>query len=147
MSARRRNRAQPPKTRQRGAAKSEKEQQADFKRRANGVRQVLSVGLVLYSVYLYFTGRFDNSKSLRSLWSSNVSPPSSRDNVRAVDTKTADEVWGHADFDDGRKRSVKPEFAKPTSDGLYWTNVMLGNGGYVRSGSSLSILEELKGQS
>jgi hypothetical protein len=39
------------------------------------------------------------------------------------------EVVGHADFEDGRKRAVRREFTEPKSEGLYWVNVNLGNGG------------------
>ena len=41
------------------------------------------------------------------------------------------EVEGHGDFDDGRKRTVPRAFVDPKSEGLYWTNVMLGNDGSV----------------
>ncbi|RSH89012.1 hypothetical protein EHS25_002674 [Saitozyma podzolica] len=39
------------------------------------------------------------------------------------------EVVGHADFEDGRKHAVRREFTQPKSEGLYWVNVNLGNGG------------------
>ncbi|TYJ52195.1 hypothetical protein B9479_007210 [Cryptococcus floricola] len=39
------------------------------------------------------------------------------------------EVYGHADFQDGRRRSVRPEFVEPESEALGWVNVNLGNGG------------------
>jgi hypothetical protein len=42
------------------------------------------------------------------------------------------EVVGHGEFDDGRKRAVRREFVQPESEALYWVNVMMGNGGYVR---------------
>lgn len=41
------------------------------------------------------------------------------------------QVVGHADFEDGRKRAVRREFTQPKSEGLYWVNVNLGNGGCV----------------
>lgn len=45
----------------------------------------------------------------------------------------AGSVLGHGDFDDGRRRMVKKEFVDPSSEGLHWVNVMLGNDGYVVS--------------
>ena len=44
-------------------------------------------------------------------------------------TFTEGDVTGHADFDDGRKRSCPRAFAEPESEGLSWVNVMMGNGG------------------
>lgn len=40
-----------------------------------------------------------------------------------------DEIEGHADFGDGRKRTCPPLFATPSSGALYYVNVNLGNGG------------------
>lgn len=38
-------------------------------------------------------------------------------------------VQGHADFGDGRSTTCPKAFAKPSSEGLHWVNVNLGNGG------------------
>lgn len=40
-------------------------------------------------------------------------------------------VEGHADFGDGRRRTVSSALTEPACEGCYWTNVMLGNGGCV----------------
>ncbi|WVQ79626.1 hypothetical protein IAT38_001726 [Cryptococcus sp. DSM 104549] len=41
----------------------------------------------------------------------------------------ANEVYGHGDFGDGRRRVCKEEFTVPESQALGWVNVNLGNGG------------------
>lgn len=67
------------------------------------------------------------SSSRNDLWASSGQIPF------RVDQES---VEGHADFGDGRKRTVSAELADPACEGCFWTNVMLGNGGCdpVRSG-------------
>jgi len=50
-------------------------------------------------------------------------------NGSGLSVESDEEVIGHGDFDDGRKRNTKQAFLEPKSEALHWVNVMLGNGG------------------
>jgi hypothetical protein len=99
---------------------------AQNRRKGENVRLVLGAGLILYLVYLYFTG-----KAVRPpLGANKVVEDLSVNLITTEDgSGRTDESEGHWDFGDGRKTTVEKEFLEPKSHALKWVNVMLGNGG------------------
>jgi hypothetical protein len=100
--------------------------------------QVLSAILIssIICSYLYY---------LRTASINKASPSSRNTDTLQLHASLGDpltkEVTGHGDFDDGRKRTVNPAFLVPESNALYWVNVMLGNGGYVRTRTRRTLLK------
>ncbi|ODN72681.1 hypothetical protein L202_08120 [Cryptococcus amylolentus CBS 6039] len=93
--------------------------------------------LALTIIYVPISGVYNHLQSLQAYISS---PKRDDPFLRLVEGKRLDgrsllerapegEVYGHADFQDGRRQTVRPEFLEPNSEALGWVNVNLGNGG------------------
>ncbi|WWC62224.1 uncharacterized protein I303_104819 [Kwoniella dejecticola CBS 10117] len=93
---------------------------------------LLLLALGVTGVYVYLSSILENIPFFASRLTSGSQNHQGFKKIRPHDESTSlpeGLVYGHADFQDGRSRTCRLEFAQPESEGCAWVNVNLGNGG------------------